>query len=60
VRLSPLKRVEEFISGTLIDGVRATLSPDDLFVLEGLTFDKLYGMSQPMVAEGGRQQGEII
>lgn len=32
--------IEEIISGTLIDGARATLSPENLFVFEGLTFDK--------------------
>jgi malate dehydrogenase len=33
--------IEEFISGTLIDGVRATLSPEELVGFEGLSFDKL-------------------
>jgi len=33
--------IEEFISGTLIDGVRETLSPEELFMLEGSSFDKL-------------------
>jgi malate dehydrogenase len=38
--------IEEFISSTLIDGVRATLSAEERLVLEGLTFDKL-----PSIAE---------
>ena len=33
--------IEESISGTLIDGVRATLSPEELLVFEGSTVDKL-------------------
>jgi malate dehydrogenase len=33
--------IEEFISGTLIDGVRVTLSPEEQFVFQGSTFDKL-------------------
>jgi malate dehydrogenase len=32
--------IEEFISVTLIDGVRKTLSPEELSVFEELTFDK--------------------
>jgi malate dehydrogenase len=32
--------IEEFTSGVLIDAVRATLPPEELFVFEGLTFDK--------------------
>jgi len=38
--------IEEFISGALIDGVRATLSPEDLLVFEGLTFDKLPSITE--------------
>jgi malate dehydrogenase len=41
--------IEEFISGTLIDGVRATLSPEQLLVLEGLTLNK-----QPLIGEVAR------
>jgi malate dehydrogenase len=38
--------IEESISGTLIDGVRATLSPEELLVFEGLTFDKLASIAE--------------
>jgi malate dehydrogenase len=41
--------IEEFISGTLIDGVRATLSPAELLVFEDLTFDK-----HPSISEAAR------
>jgi malate dehydrogenase len=39
--------IEEFISATLIDGIRATLPPEERFALEGLPFDKY-----PSIAEG--------
>jgi malate dehydrogenase len=41
--------IEEFISGTLIDGVRSTLSPEEQFVLDGMTFDK-----HPSIGEAAR------
>ena len=38
--------IEEVISGTLIDGVRATLSREGLLVFEGLAFDKLPSITE--------------
>jgi malate dehydrogenase len=41
--------IEEFIAGTLIDGVRAALSPEELLVFDGLAFDK-----HPLIGEAVR------
>jgi malate dehydrogenase len=41
--------IEEFISDTLIEGVRATLSTEELLVFEGLTLDK-----HPLIGEVAR------
>jgi hypothetical protein len=48
--------IEEFISGTLIDGVRATLSPDELLRFEGLTFDKLPSSTEGTIDDLARHE----
>jgi len=48
--------IEESISGTLIDGVRATLSPEELLVFEGLTFDKLPSIAEAVIDDFARHE----
>jgi malate dehydrogenase len=47
--------IEEFISGTLIDGVRATLSLEDRFVFEGLTLDQVPSIGKAATDDFARQ-----
>jgi malate dehydrogenase len=48
--------IEKFISGTLIDGVRATLSPEELLVFEGLTFHKLLPDAEAATDDSARHE----
>jgi len=46
----------QFIAATLIDGVRATLSAEEQFVLDGLTFDQLPSIGKAAPDDLGRQE----
>ena len=51
--------IEEVISGTLIDGVRATLSREELeelLVFEGLAFDKLPSITEAATGDFSRHE----
>ena len=48
--------IEEFISETLIDGVRATLSPEELMVLESLTLDELPSIAEAATDDFARHE----